>query len=567
MVKNWVKMTRLKTRRRESALGWMTLSYVLALGLLGLLSWMNYRLMATQIETAKDSTAFLTSASQLRTFLLRSALLAQSLGDAPLSQREGIRRDLTAAIRELESVHGQWLRIEAGLRRTRDFDAEIAQFVADAQSLIADIPVQITPSDPRLKALRAAAAPSELLGLLDALVGEYQSQNALDVARLQHLQRWNLTASLVVLTATGLLVFRPMKRRIQREMTKLQAAETYNRAIVETAEDGILAIDESGRIESANPAAERILGCASGALAGQSAMAFLPWPPSISSAANGVSEVVGHRADGASFPMDLAVGETGLNDHRLFIVIVRDITERKRLENLALQSERLAVIGQMSAQVAHEIRNPLGSITLNLDLVRKEIDTLGASSRHSPREGRELVDILRGEARRIQRVIEDYLRFARLRKPQRQSVRLHDLIEQKLGFLHAVFEQSRVELRTQFDASLPPVWVDAEQIWQALLNLLHNALEAMPDGGTLTLQTARVGDRAVVRVTDSGRGMTDDQVRQLFTPFHSTKPGGTGLGLALAQQIISEHGGRIECQSDPGRGTTFTVWLPLAEET
>ncbi|MGP8237536.1 MAG: sensor histidine kinase [Limisphaerales bacterium] len=244
-----------------------------------------------------------------------------------------------------------------------------------------------------------------------------------------------------------------------------------------------------------------------------------------------------------------------------------EIQERKRLQAAKVQAERLAMVGTMAAQVAHEVRNPLGSITLNLDLIHKEVNKLGDNNGHSSIEGRTLIEDMRKEVSRIQRVIEDYLQFARLPKPQRQPVNLNDFLSQKLDFHRAVLERAGVTLRTHFDPALTAVNADAEQIWQAVLNLVRNSREAMPEGGELTIGTWRDGRRVLLRVSDSGKGMNPAQLRRVFEPFFTTKSEGTGLGLALVQQIVSEHGGHIECESASGQGTTFTIVLPLEEKS
>ena len=240
-----------------------------------------------------------------------------------------------------------------------------------------------------------------------------------------------------------------------------------------------------------------------------------------------------------------------------------EMAERKRAEAGRLQAERLAAVGKMAAEVAHEVRNPLGSITLNLDLIHKEIDKLADSSRHPPQESRVLVKEMRQEVGRIQHVIEDYLRFARLPKAQRRPLALNELLDQKLAFMQSVFDEGNVKLVVQCDPVLPTVDADGEQLWQTALNLIRNSLEAMPDGGTLTVGTGCDDAQIVLRVTDTGKGMTEEQVRQIFVPFFSTKAEGTGLGLALAQRIVTEHGGHIECVSAMGQGSTFTIYLPL----
>ncbi len=240
-----------------------------------------------------------------------------------------------------------------------------------------------------------------------------------------------------------------------------------------------------------------------------------------------------------------------------------EIAERKRLEAVKIQSERMAMVGMMAAQVAHEVRNPLGAIVLNLDLIQKEISTLAKTSSHASGEGGVLVSEMRGEVQRIQHVLEDYLQFARLPKPQLEPVELRDLLEHKLEFMRGTLEQAKVTLRTSFDPSLKTINVDSEQLWQAVLNLIRNGLEAMPEGGEMNISTWREGGEARIRVADTGAGMTAEQVEQVCVPFFSSKPTGTGLGLALVQQIIVAHGGHVECESAPGEGCTFTLYLPM----
>ena len=242
-----------------------------------------------------------------------------------------------------------------------------------------------------------------------------------------------------------------------------------------------------------------------------------------------------------------------------------EIAERQRLEQATLQAERLAVIGTIAAQVAHEIRNPLGSITLNLDLISKEVERLAQTSGHSALESRALVAEMRGEVRRLQGVVEDYLRFARLPKMQRKPLILNGLLEEKLAFMGAMFENAGIGLRTEYDADLKPILADAEQVWQAVLNLVLNSLEALPAGGTLTISTRNENRRVVLRVADNGKGMTGEQLDQLFAPFFTTKTRGTGLGLLLTQQILNEHGAEIQCASDLGKQTTFTISFPTDE--
>lgn len=244
-----------------------------------------------------------------------------------------------------------------------------------------------------------------------------------------------------------------------------------------------------------------------------------------------------------------------------------EISERKRLEIAKLQAERLATVGTMAAQVAHEIRNPLGSITLNLDLLQKEINKTSGNTAGYSGEIVALWTDIREEIQRIKRVIEDYLKFARLPKPQIRPLALNEFLENKLAFLAGEFEKTKVTLRTSFDPELGNLNVDGEQVWQAALNLIRNSLEAMPKGGELTIGTWHQNGLAQLRVSDKGQGMSAEQLHHVFTPFFTTKSGGTGLGLTLVQQIAVEHGGHVECESQAGKGTTFTIYLPLIEKS
>ncbi len=243
----------------------------------------------------------------------------------------------------------------------------------------------------------------------------------------------------------------------------------------------------------------------------------------------------------------------------------QEIADRRRAEQAKLQAERLATVGTMAAKVAHEVRNPLGSITLNLDLVGKEIAALAKDSRHSAEEGSQLVEEIRSEIHRIKHVIDDYLQLARPRAPERQPLAVNALLERRLAFMLASFEQARVKLRTEFDPALGAVHVDVDQIWEAVLNLIQNSLEAMPDGGELFVSTRRENKYALICVTDTGIGINREKIAVVFRPFMTTKRQGTGLGLTLVQQVALDHGGHVDCDSVEGRGSTFTIFLPLTE--
>lgn len=239
-----------------------------------------------------------------------------------------------------------------------------------------------------------------------------------------------------------------------------------------------------------------------------------------------------------------------------------EMTRRHKADLARLRAERLAVVGTMAAQLAHEVRNPMCSISLNLDLLSREISTLSANGSHSPEEATLLLAQMGQEIGRIETVMRDYLSFARLPKvvPRLQS--LHAFLDEKLPLTKAELDAAHVRLVKDYDPQIDAINVDPVQMWQVLLNLIRNAREAMPQGGEIELRTHREGDELQISVSDTGNGIVEKDIAKLFTPFFTTKAQGTGLGLALSQQIVAEHGGRIECRSTPGAGSTFTITLP-----
>jgi two-component system, NtrC family, sensor kinase len=225
------------------------------------------------------------------------------------------------------------------------------------------------------------------------------------------------------------------------------------------------------------------------------------------------------------------------------------------------RAERLATVGRISAQITHEIRNPLNAIGLNAELLEEEL-----VAGRAPKEAVQLVQAISREADRLNGVAEEYLRFA---KPPRQALALQDVGEMLgslLDFLAPELAAARIEVRRELAAALPSVRGDEAQLRAVFLNLLRNSREAMPGGGTVAVR-ARHADGAVeVSVRDTGGGIPPGDLPRIFEAFYSTKERGTGLGLAFAQQVVKEHGGTIRCESELGGGTAFTIRLPAVAE-
>ncbi|MBM3262182.1 MAG: hypothetical protein FJY97_01940 [candidate division Zixibacteria bacterium] len=243
------------------------------------------------------------------------------------------------------------------------------------------------------------------------------------------------------------------------------------------------------------------------------------------------------------------------------VAIGRDVTEEQRLQERVIQSERLAMVGRMAAQVAHEIRNPLSAIGLNIELLTDLIDELPEADRD---EAKELIRITMSGIERLNGVIGDYLRFARMPVKQLQEEAVNDMMEELIHLIRSEMHPAHVDLSVRLDGNLPSVKADRMLIGQQVLNCVRNALEAMPDGGVLTLATDIEENEVRISISDTGDGISPEHVERVFDPFFSTKENGTGLGLPYVQQIMQEHGGRLDLNSVPGAGTTVTLLFPAS---
>lgn len=233
-------------------------------------------------------------------------------------------------------------------------------------------------------------------------------------------------------------------------------------------------------------------------------------------------------------------------------------------EQALIRSERLAAVGKVAAQITHEVRNPLSSIGLNAEMLEEEIDRLASGA--DTVEAKALARAIVKEVDRLTEITEEYLRFARLPRPRLEREDLRAIVESLLAFLKPELDGRGVAVEVALP-ELPAVFADEHQLRQALLNLLRNATEAMDAGGRLSVAATVEDGRVALRIADTGQGIAPEHLAKIFDPFFSTKEHGTGLGLALTQQIVVEHGGTIDVRSEPGRGTTFTVALPAVGET
>jgi signal transduction histidine kinase len=217
-------------------------------------------------------------------------------------------------------------------------------------------------------------------------------------------------------------------------------------------------------------------------------------------------------------------------------------------------------IARLAGGLAHEIKNPLSTIRLNMELLAEDL-----VESDSPRDKRAMrkIQIVQRECQRLQDVLNDFLNFAKVRRLRIEPTDLNEQVRQVLDFFRPKAVESRIEIIDYLTSDLPTVLLDRESFHGALLNLVLNAQQAMPQGGQLVVRTHVTADGVALDLIDTGVGMDSKTQAQVFDTFFSTKQGGSGLGLPTTKKIVEAHGGRIGLQSEPGRGTQFTITLPL----
>jgi PAS domain S-box-containing protein len=266
------------------------------------------------------------------------------------------------------------------------------------------------------------------------------------------------------------------------------------------------------------------------------------------------------KKDGSLFPVDLTVNQLKDTAGRLigYILIAKDITEIKKMEYHVFQTEKMAAIGQLAAGMAHEINNPLFVISGKIELLKDE-KSFGEDIRRD-------LNVMGAQTDRIRNLVDRLLKFARKSIPRLETVGINEIIESVLPLvLYHKLPDSNVIMDKHLSQNLPPVKGDLNQLQEVFVNLFINAYQAMPQGGRLFVSTSATEGKFVqVVISDTGRGIPAESLKNIFMPFYSTKKDGTGLGLSICYNIIKNHGGIIDIESQPDKGTTFIVKLPFA---
>ncbi len=340
-------------------------------------------------------------------------------------------------------------------------------------------------------------------------------------------------------------------------------ANSLNENILASVADGIVAVDVDGRVKTLNPAAEQLHGVRSEHAVGRPYRDLFPDGTRGQSALLDTLET--HRPQAATIELvhpqqTLRINATasllrdGDGNHIGAVVVLKDVSERHRLMVRLMRADRLAALGEITAGFAHEIRNPLTSIRGFMQYL-EDCDSLDEWRRYGP--------LIIREVDRLNRIVGELLAFGRPQPPRIGRVQVQNLVEE-MAFLARGKSSARVELA--LDPDIPPIEADGEALKQALLNLLINAIQAIPDGGNILVTVRAVGDAQLsIKVADDGIGMAPADIEKVFDPFFSTKPSGTGLGLAMVHRIVDAHHGTITFDSHPDKGTVVEIRLPVAQ--
>ena len=380
---------------------------------------------------------------------------------------------------------------------------------------------------------------------------------------------------------------------LQTVVQRLAHERSFLEMLFNTIEDGVLVVDEHGRVIYFNQAVTRLIGLqpSEDELYLAKILPEVDWEKISRVDHGGGTHVTRHEFEVHyprprflrlyAAPLDsTAIGRSGV------ALILHDATEARQKTFEAIESERVQALTLLAASVAHEIGNPLNALHIHLQLMEREVKKLkndewrvASEKKSSSRLTRQAspdaaevankleqyLDVAKGEIHRLDYIVTQFLGAIRPAPAQMEICSLNDVVEKTLELLRPEIENRGISIKTKLVRQLTATPIDATQIQQVLVNLVKNASQAMTTGGMLTLQTGENSDAVWMSVTDTGGGIPQEQLNRIFEPFYTTKKKGSGLGLMIVQRIVRSHNGRIDLKSNVGKGTTFRVWLPLHE--
>jgi two-component system sensor kinase FixL len=363
---------------------------------------------------------------------------------------------------------------------------------------------------------------------------------------------------------------------IGQDVTERENAQAALHSLVETTQDAVITIDRQGRIDLFNPAAERIFGYTRAEIVGHDVKMLMPDPYASEHesyinryeqtgerrAIGRIRTVAAQRKNGQVFPIELSVTEIRAGNTIRYGAFIRDISEKVRLQEQLVERERLAAIGTTAATFAHEVGNPLNSMYMSAQILERR---LARQRQHVDETLLTPLQNLTSEMKRLLALLDEFRSLARRQKLNLKPLSLAFLIDDLCKTEAISHSEHKVEVEQHLPADLPPIEADAERLKQVLLNLCKNAVEAMPNGGKITVRARCAGGRIYLDISDTGIGIPSGV--DIFEPFTTTKPQGTGLGLTIVRQIVAAHRGTLTYRNNPDAGATFTLELPISQTT
>ncbi len=349
-------------------------------------------------------------------------------------------------------------------------------------------------------------------------------------------------------------------------ITSLRASEKKFRTILDTATDAILSIDANHEIILFNNAAQRIFGYSRSEVLGKNLNMFIPpqygdhyrfvrrFMEERSPRVMGETmSLTGLRKNGEEFPIELGLSYHEIEGEITFTAIIRDNSMQKQMEKKLLRSERLVAVGQTVAHVAHEIKNPLMIIGGFSQQIKKSLTDDKAVQK---------VDMVLDEVGRLEKLVANLGDFTREYKLMRRPSDINSVILDVLKIMEETYSLGQYEFRADLSPDLREISCDPDKLRQVFINVIANGIEAMEEGGRITISTERWSDGVEIRMSDEGIGISEDDLDHIFEPFYTTRETGSGLGLSISYKIVEAHKGEISAISKPGQGTTFVIRLP-----
>ena len=351
-----------------------------------------------------------------------------------------------------------------------------------------------------------------------------------------------------------------------------RSASEYSAALLEGLNEGVIAFDRHRFAVLANGASIRLLGLAGQEVVGRKADELFVGSPELLKILE-----AGFRGRLYPEPRDLNLQQEEGGMRRLgattsylkadlkqgLVLVVQDVSALKKMEWEMFQVAKMSALGRLAASVAHEVRNPLGAVDIQLQLLEDDLRTVDTRMRN--RVFRRL-NIARMEMKRLDRIVHNFLRFSRTPRLDLQRISLNDVIQHVFDLVSPEARERGVQLNLDLRDGLPAVEGDDSQLGQAVLNITVNAFQAMETGGQLRARTFMDsnGNHVCLTISDTGCGIPDEEIDRIFEYYYTTRDEGTGLGLSIAQQIVYQHRGHIEVESETGKGTVFRIHMPIA---